>query len=1027
VKRWIPLLLLFILLVQFQAEGQAPAGSVLVEGINWSDLSFPSKLNNFQLGSTAYRNELTQLPWATGEYLVWLQESNENFEGEGMLKALFRDKADFRYSRMYVVDYRETVLSVTMPVEIPGGFAFAYSAWNNTDSKVDAYLALVYYSGTANVVNVTWGSDGEYVLDLAVQGDYAFVAYYTSYGNDYYYTVVSLNTLSVVGSYGIWYDFGSYAQLRMAAGTNYVLAAFTVEDTTNGDSEIRYAILSTSGRVAYGWIYYSSVYDEFLGLNIAYDSSASKFIVPFVGSAPYVGYAVVDDSDSPSVLYQGYPGVGGSGVKGHSPSASVGPSGAFIAWVDETNDDVVITTIDSYASVSYSNHVVYSSSGDLEQLRLYAPLGSSAISLALVEFDGSNYLLRLVDYDIGTWTQTATLDIDSSQYPIIPLAAFHDSSTQVEYFVPYVVQREVSGEYHDRILMVYTDLEDVSTRLYLMPDDKSTLRNDLLSDIEAASDRIHAAIAFFEDTEIADYLVQAHNRGVEVQVVVDDDSADSQAVQNMIAAGITVVTDESYEQTYDSIHIMHSKFLVIDNIVYVGSMNFDVGSFDNYEVVMRFESEALSYVFENAFSDYINGDFGTQDPDDDSGLAFIHSTTTDENLLMQVYFGPSHYACYDSYQLWEAGKLIKSVYSMLKDDDVSTHLYTGQYIFSTASVVMDVLEWMTSMEPSGEFHAVFNEILNADSSYKALYYFWEHISRDEWLDGDPPVVLFRGGPEGVKVHMKLWALYGDQDFSYVAFGSMNPTKSANLNHTETLVIINSAQYAQRVKDFISNLHSSLKGTSWRPVHPVINEVLYYSSSGVQGEWVEILNPTNETIDLSNYLIGDSENPMGDDEGMYRFPSGSSIGPYSYAVIAYDASTFETIYGFKPDFEIAGTDPEVPDLTPYDTSLFTGSWNLDDSGDEVLLCHVLPGSTFIKVVDAVWYGSSSYNPDPAPSASQDRSIRRVSPGEDSYVPALVFTVKDPTPGYDPSLADAVAVPALLIILVVAVVVAKTKIS
>ncbi len=76
---------------------------------------------------------------------------------------------------------------------------------------------------------------------------------------------------------------------------------------------------------------------------------------------------------------------------------------------------------------------------------------------------------------------------------------------------------------------------------------------------------------------------------------------------------------------------------------------------------------------------------------------------------------------------------------------------------------------------------------------------------------------------------------------------------------------------------------------------------------------------------------------------------------------------------------------------------------------------------------MWYGSSAYNPDPAPSASQDESIRMVSPCEDPHVPALVFTVKDPTPGYDPSLADAIAVPALLIILVVAVVVAKTKIS
>ena len=48
--------------------------------------------------------------------------------------------------------------------------------------------------------------------------------------------------------------------------------------------------------------------------------------------------------------------------------------------------------------------------------------------------------------------------------------------------------------------------------------------------------------------------------------------------------------------------------------------------------------------------------------------------------------------------------------------------------------------------------------------------------------------------------------------------------------------------------------------------------------------------------------------------------------YSYAAIANDASAFEAVYGFKPEFAITRTDPEVPDLTPYNNSLSTGLWD-----------------------------------------------------------------------------------------------------
>jgi hypothetical protein len=133
-------------------------------------------------------------------------------------------------------------------------------------------------------------------------------------------------------------------------------------------------------------------------------------------------------------------------------------------------------------------------------------------------------------------------------------------------------------------------------------------------------------------------------------------------------------------------------------------------------------------------------------------------------------------------------------------------------------------------------------------------------------------------------------------------------------------------------------------------HLLVSEVLPAVSK--EGEWVEIVNPTGTAVDLSNYRIGDPEQPDAY-EGMYRFPPATVLGPHRVLVIAASASSFSIQNGFAPDLEFYPTTTSVPTMIP-DQGWGTGEWHLRNDGDQIL---ILDGSG--RPVDVVVYGDSTY--------------------------------------------------------------------
>lgn len=72
---------------------------------------------------------------------------------------------------------------------------------------------------------------------------------------------------------------------------------------------------------------------------------------------------------------------------------------------------------------------------------------------------------------------------------------------------------------------------------------------------------------------------------------------------------------------------------------------------------------------------------------------------------------------------------------------------------------------------------------------------------------------------------------------------------------------------------------------------VINEINYNSSDQYDvGDWIELYNPTSETIDLGYWFFKDE-----DDDHIFQIPDNISLGTGEYIILSNDTSSFSTFF------------------------------------------------------------------------------------------------------------------------------------
>ncbi|MCJ7624197.1 MAG: phospholipase D-like domain-containing protein, partial [Anaerolineaceae bacterium] len=146
----------------------------------------------------------------------------------------------------------------------------------------------------------------------------------------------------------------------------------------------------------------------------------------------------------------------------------------------------------------------------------------------------------------------------------------------------------------------------------------------LIEYIDNAETSIHIAAFELNLTPVANALIEAHRRGVDVKWVTDDEHG-LEADEEEDHGQFKMLTDSDIKVLDDGRSaLMHNKFIIFDNeIVWTGSTNLTLnGNFRNNNNVLVIHSPELAQIFEVEFVEMLDGEFGPTSP----------STSGDQNI-----------------------------------------------------------------------------------------------------------------------------------------------------------------------------------------------------------------------------------------------------------------------------------------------------------------------------------------------------------------------------------------------------------
>ena len=165
----------------------------------------------------------------------------------------------------------------------------------------------------------------------------------------------------------------------------------------------------------------------------------------------------------------------------------------------------------------------------------------------------------------------------------------------------------------------------------------NSIPEKLINYINQAQYTIHIAAFEFDLTPVAEALIAAHQRGVEVEWITDDENGlgvDGEKGRGQFAmlqkAGIPVKDDGRAA-------LMHNKFLIFDDrIVWTGSTNLTVnGNFHNNNNVLIIDSPEAARIYEREFAEMWAGQFGPTSPSTLADQSF-----TIDGTPVQILFAP---------------------------------------------------------------------------------------------------------------------------------------------------------------------------------------------------------------------------------------------------------------------------------------------------------------------------------------------------------------------------------------------------
>ena len=294
---------------------------------------------------------------------------------------------------------------------------------------------------------------------------------------------------------------------------------------------------------------------------------------------------------------------------------------------------------------------------------------------------------------------------------------------------------------------------------------KNTIQEKLIQHIQNAKKSIHIASFEFNLTPVAETLIDAHERGVEVMWVTDNEhglEADHEPDHGQFAmlknAGIPVKDDSRGA-------LMHNKFWIFDGeLVWTGSTNITKnGIFKNNNNVITIKSPELAMIYESEFQEMWSGnEFG------------VTSTSTPEKQKINING--------DDIQVFFAAEddVAEKLIPMIEEAQKSirfmafsfTHDGMGDAILNRAKAGVDV---------KGIF-----EVRGSETKYSELGKLYR-AGVPVRQDGNPRTF-----------HHKVIIIDND----ILITGSFNFSKNANKNNDENVLVVHNKDIAhQYLKEF----------------------------------------------------------------------------------------------------------------------------------------------------------------------------------------------------------------------------------
>ena len=485
----------------------------------------------------------------------------------------------------------------------------------------------------------------------------------------------------------------------------------------------------------------------------------------------------------------------------------------------------------------------------------------------------------------------------------------------------------------------------------------------LVERIDSAESSVHVAAYGFEKHNVAQALVDAHERGVEVKFVGSTSHLDAEGYQMMLEEHIPMQVGNEY-------HIMHNKFFIIDQrFVFVGTGNITPTGFGrNNNNWVWMESEPVAADFEAEFQQMFNGKFSSAKTSPNDVNTYQIGDTT-----VEIYFSPQERTV--SRMLEEIRKVDTSLYFQIfaftKDSVGSAFVAKHRELMEENEAYYEqrgVDDWR-EMSPRKWPHHL-TGILDRSQVYGNNQYHEAYrltgFGVPMRLDANENSVRpgdYQAG--GGRLHTKTMILDPGTEDARVITGSFNWSSSATLVNDEVMIVLRGERIAERYMSMYDELWSKSKsltgglchylkrrdqrhqGESETPkeqqplcadeVEPgdvVFSEVHWDGWNGLRDpsdhagkpynrdritndEFIELYNTTDRPIDLSMWTITNGA------DYKVGFTPGTIIEPNEYYLLLDHNTESYSDHAFKNgDFVLnTANDPRFHNLNLKNSSLY----------------------------------------------------------------------------------------------------------